>query len=113
MFDPSTPGGGGTAQIAAPREGVTAWTGAPPLSPKVVPQSCWSKRPRSARKLPSAPESGTYRTIARAASPAGLADVVNSVVLPTIAGVAPPADVAKVVAADAVSLADDGILFLD
>ena len=38
-------------------------------------------------------------------------DIVDSVVLPTIAGVAPPDDVAKVVAADAASLADAGILF--
>ena len=39
--DPRTRGGGGvmTARIAAPRKGVTAWTGAPPLSPKAVPQS--------------------------------------------------------------------------
>ena len=38
----------------------------------------------SARKLPSAPDSGTCLTIAGAAPPAGVADVVDSVVLPTI-----------------------------
>ena len=40
-----------------------------------------------------------------------MVDVVDSVVLSMIAGAAPPADVAKVVAADAASLADAGILF--
>ena len=89
----------GKAAIA-PLTGVTAWTctGAPPWSPK-VPQSVPVRVSvalveetlgQSARKLPSAPD---------------------SVVLPTIAGVAPPADIAKVVAADAASLADTGILF--
>ena len=82
----------------------------PPLSFKAVPQSVpvsvsvvlVEETPgQSARKLPSAPDSGTYRTIAGAAPPAGVADVVDSVVLLTIAGAAPPADVAKVVAADA------------
>ena len=121
MFDPRTPGGGGgTAQIAAPREGVTAWTGASPLSPKAVPQSVpirvsvvlVEETPgRSARKLPSTPNSGKWRTIAGAVSPTGVADIVDSVMLPTIAGAAPPADVAKVFAADAASLTDAGILF--
>ena len=36
---------------------------------------------------------------------------MDSVVLPTIAGATPPADVAKVVAADAAYLAYSGILF--
>ena len=49
--------------------------------------------------------------IAEVAPPAGVADIVDSVVLPMIAGEAPPADFAKVVAADAASLADAGILF--
>ena len=44
-------------------------------------------------------------------SPAGVADIVDSVGLPTIAGATPQADFAKVVAADAASLADTGILF--
>ena len=63
MFDPRT------AQIAAPWEGVAAWTGAPPLSPKAVPQSVPARVSvvlveetpgRSARKLPSAPNSGNW-----------------------------------------------------
>ena len=49
--------------------------------------------------------------IARAAPPAGVVDVGDSVMLPTIAGAAPSADVAKVVTADAASLANAGILF--
>ena len=70
MFDPRTRGGGGgTAQITAPREGVAAWTGAPPLSPKAVPQSVPARVSvvlveetpgRSARKLPSAPNSENW-----------------------------------------------------
>ena len=55
----------------------------------------------SARELPSAPDSGKCRTNAGAAPLAGVADIVDSVVLPTIAGEAPPAD--AVVSADAVS----------
>ena len=67
---------------------------APPLSPKAVPQSVpvrvsvvlVEETPgRSARKFPSAPDSGECRTIAGAAPPAGVADIVDSVVLPTIA----------------------------
>ena len=121
MFDPRTTGGGGVHHKSQlPREGVTAWTGAPPLLPKVVPRSVpvrvsvvlVEETPgRSAGKLPSSQNSGTYRTIVGAASPAGVIDVVDSVMLPTIAGAVPPADVAKVVAADAACLADAGILF--
>ena len=61
---------------------------------------------RSAGKLPSVPANENWRTIAGAVTPAGVADIVDSVGLPTIAGATPPADFAKVVAADAASLAD-------
>ena len=54
---------------------------------------------RGARKLSSATDRTTCRTIA----PPGVADVVDSVVLLMIVGVAPPAYVAQVVAADAAS----------
>ena len=56
---------------------------------------------RSAKRLPSVPGDGNWRTIAGAVSPVCVADIVDSAVLLTIAGAAPPAGVAKVVAADA------------
>ena len=72
MLFPADPAGVvavGVAQITAPREGVAAWTGAPPLSPKAVPQSVPARVSvvlveetpgRSARKLPSAPNSENW-----------------------------------------------------
>ena len=106
-----------TTRIAGPREGVAAWTGAPPLLTREVPQSAPAKvsvvwvEERSAGKLPSVPADENWWTTAGAVSLAGVTEIVDSVGLPTIAGATPPADFAKVVAADAASLADTGILF--
>ena len=110
------PGGGGgvsppgSVVMFDTRTPVTAWTGAHPCRPRVSVVLVEETPGRSARKLPSTPDSGKCQTIAGAAPPAGVADIVDSVWLPTIARAAPPADVAKVVAADAASLADAGIL---
>ena len=118
MFDPRR--GGGYNTDRSPSGGVAAGTGAPPLLTRAVPQSVparvsvvWVEETpeRSAGKLLSVSADENWRTIAGAVSPAGVADIVDSVVSPTIAGATPPADVAKVVAADAASLANAGILF--
>ena len=64
---------------------------------------------RSAMRLASVPANEDVR-IAGSVSPTGVADCVEGVGLPMIAGTTLPTDVAKQVADDAASLADAGIL---
>ena len=83
-----------------------------PLLTRAVPQSVpvmvyvvlvEETMERSARRLASVPADEDGRTIAGAVSPAGVADCVDSVRLPMIAGMTLPTDVAKQVADDAAS----------
>ena len=105
---------GGTAQIAAPGKELLHGQGPRPCRPGRCHSRylqeflrCWSRRPRDG-VLGSCPPLQMMEIGGR--STAGLTDIVDSVVLPTMAGAAPPADVANVVAADAAYLADAGIL---
>ena len=118
MFDPRTPGG--ATRITVLRKGVAAWTRDPSVSTDVGPQSVPARvsvvlvegpGDRSARRLASVPVDEDEQMLAGAACPAGVAECMNGVMLPMMAGTMLPSDVAEQVADGAASMADAGILF--